>query len=91
MDGWPDGWMDRWMDGRTDGMNGWGWSDWVLPAGTADTGSIASLMRIGTTSREHAPNLTADVTIAGVVHGHGILQYAFLSVVMVKLQTISES
>ena len=35
---------------------------------------------------EHAPNLTADVTIVGVVHGRGVLQYAFSSAEILKLK-----
>ena len=64
---------------------------WFLPAGTADTGSFESLMRIWTTGWEHAPNLTADVTIVGVVHGRGVLQYAFFSAEILKLKNLSES
>ena len=52
---------------------------WFLPEGTADTDSIASLMQIWTTGWEHAPNLTADVTIVSIVHGRSVLQYEFLS------------
>ena len=62
---------------------------WFLPAGTDDTGSIASLMRIWTTGWEHAPNFTADVTI--VVHVREVLQYAFLSREILNLKTLSES
>ena len=43
-------------------------------------------MRIWTTGWEHAPNLTADVTIVGVVHGRGVLQYAFFSAEILKLK-----
>ena len=45
-------------------------------------------MRIWTTGWEHAPNLTADVTIVGVVHSRGVLQYAFLSAEILKLKHI---
>ena len=51
---------------------------WFLPAGTDDTGSIASLMP-SEPQGESIPNLTADVTVVSVVHGRGVLQYTFLS------------
>ena len=48
-------------------------------------------MQIWTAGREHAPNLTADVTIVGVVHGRGVLQYAFLSTEILKIKTSESS
>ena len=48
-------------------------------------------MQIWTTGWEHAPNLTADVTIVDVVHGSGVLQYAFLSTEILKIKTSESS
>ena len=51
-----------------------------------------SLQNIGQAlQHEHAPNLTADVTIWGVVYGCGVLQYAFLSAEILKLKTSESS
>ena len=48
-------------------------------------------MQIWTMGWEHAPNLTADVTIVGVGHGRGVLQYAFLSTEILKIKTSESS
>ena len=50
---------------------------WFLPAWLAKTDYIMSFMRISTMVQEHAPNLTADVTIVCVIYSWGVLEYAF--------------